>query len=314
MKISELVALLEEVNKFDLGQASTSVSTELEWLVPTVRNYAEVAVDMHGLLQEQYQAVQSAVAQFDKVVESTKQNIIQKIKLREPEYFSESDKLYDEGVRIHEHPETILSRKIELSKETEYILATRIGTRANWQCPGAIIRPGRESWIEHLVALDPLYVVDESKSLISPAVQKFNSQYQSRLRQIVVDTTQTENLLERLPDNQLGFCLAYNFFNFRPLQVVQQYLKELYSKLRPGGVVGFTINDCDRVGGVRLAENHYGCYTPAGMIRTFATELGFREVYAYHINAAVTWIEMAKPGTITSLRGGQTLAKIVARS
>jgi len=314
MKISELVALLEEVNKFDIGQASTSVSTELEWLLPAVRGYAEVAIDMHEALQQQYHAVQSAVAQFDNTVKATKENIIQKIKLQEPEYFVESDKLYDEGVRIHEHPETILSRKIELSKETEYILAARIGTRANWQCPGAIIRPGREAWIEHLVALDPLYILDESKSLISPAVQKFNSQYQSRLRQIVVDANQTENLLQRLPDNQLGFCLVYNFFNFRPLLVVQQYLKELYSKLRPGGVVGFTINDCDRPGGVRLAENYYSCYTPAVMIRAFATELGFREVYAYHINAAVTWIELAKPGTITSLRGGQALAKIVARS
>jgi hypothetical protein len=33
----------------------------------------------------------------------------------------------------------------------------------------------------------------------------------------------------------------------------------------------------------------------------------------FHLDGASTWIEVVKPGELTSLRGGQSLAKIVAK-
>ena len=100
------------------------------------------------------------------------------------------------------------------------------------------------------------------------------------------------------------------FFNFKPLELLKRYLDELYKKMRPGGVLIFTYNDCDLWQGVDLVERSFMCYTPGSQIRSYAESLGF--VIETNVtdppNAA--WFEMTKPGERESLRGGQVLAKI----
>jgi hypothetical protein len=78
-------------------------------------------------------------------------------------------------------------------------------------------------------------------------------------------------------------------------------------------VIALTYNDCSRPGGARLAENNYASYIPGAMLRSFAESLGYVITYSIDLNQAVTWMELEKPGELTSLRGGQALAKIVAK-
>ena len=74
-----------------------------------------------------------------------------------------------------------------------------------------------------------------------------------------------------------------------------------------------TFNNCDHADGVKLAERAFATYTPSRRIREIATEFEYRITMFYEINTAVTWLELKKPGELTSLRGGQALARIVAR-
>ena len=76
--------------------------------------------------------------------------------------------------------------------------------------------------------------------------------------------------------------------------------------------MAFTFNDCDRAGGVELVERHFMCYTPGSMIVALCESLGFEIQQRYQIDASNTWLELQRPGELTSLRGGQSLAKIVA--
>jgi hypothetical protein len=117
-------------------------------------------------------------------------------------------------------------------------------------------------------------------------------------------------ILEKVPNEQIGLCLVYNFFEFKPFEIVRKYLTEIFQKLKPGGTLIMTFNDCDRDKAVKLAEQHYACYTPGAMVQQFAATVGYDQVFSWNNNGPTTWLELRKPGTLTSLRGGQTLAKI----
>jgi predicted methyltransferase len=41
----------------------------------------------------------------------------------------------------------------------------------------------------------------------------------------------------KLPDAQFGLVFAYNYFNFRPFEMMKKYFAEIYQKLKPGGML-----------------------------------------------------------------------------
>jgi len=73
-----------------------------------------------------------------------------------------------------------------------------------------------------------------------------------------------------------------------------------------------TYNDCDRDKGVRLVEQHFCCYTPGYLVTELTQSVGFDPVFTWNDGGPSTWLELKKPGELTSLRGGQSLAKIVS--
>ena len=185
---------------------------------------------------------------------------------------------------------------------------------ADWHYPAMILRPGLESWIQDLVALDPLYLVDTRASLLEPCLATFPPEYRNRLRSYVVPDTDQDLRLHQLPQGQMSLVLAYNYFHYKPLEVIRRLLAEIYDCLRPGGTVMFTFNDCDRAGAVELAERNYMCYTPGRLILASAELQGYEVMHTYTMDAAATWVELRRPGVLHNLRGGQTLAKIVAKA
>jgi hypothetical protein len=54
-------------------------------------------------------------------------------------------------------------------------------------------------------------------------------------------------------------------------------------------------------------------YTPGSLVRAWANYLGFEEVFCHATGGPSVWIEFQKPGQSTSLRGGQSLAKILPK-
>jgi len=73
----------------------------------------------------------------------------------------------------------------------------------------------------------------------------------------------------------------------------------------------FFFYDCDRTAGIKLVDQNYACYTPGGLILELARHLDFEVEFFYHDRGPSSWVELKKPGQLTSLRGGQTQAKII---
>lgn len=313
MKLSDLVDYRNLLDQYSLEDIHQQARRELGAVMHQIVN--------HGLQFKQYSreigqdaaAIDAAFAKFGATVADIKQHLDVLIEQRYPDMMRESVRWFDHE-SIYETTEYILNRRLQVDSVDREILMGRILRYTDWRLPGLCFRPGLEKWIEHLVPLDPLYLVDNSMELLQPAVNGFHPQYQRRLRLYTVDDHNgNTRILKDLPNNQFGYVFAYNWFNFKPLSVIEQYLKELWHKVRPGGVVLMTFNDCDYAHGVGLAERNFMCFTPGTRIMQAAEAAGFDTIDRYRGQGDLAWLEFQKPGKIYSIRGGQTLAKIVEK-
>ena len=310
MKLSDIIAYR---NHLDEATPLNGVLVAHDRLAPVLHAVKSNDIQLTHLvdrLSQDYKNVLGSIDHFERTIDDIKDEISHLIQQMEPAYFAESYRLYSQEMS-HDTAEYILNRRIEITPDVAGYITARIQAHGDWHHAGMIIHPGHEEWITYLVGHDPLYLVAPMSEMLDPAVLRFNDQYQRRLRTYTVTESVDNPILEYLPDNQFGFCLVYNFFNYKPQEIVNQYLTEIYQKLKPGGVVAFTFNDCDYSGAAALAERSFMCYTPGRTVLAHAQSLGFQVRQRYRMNNSTTWVEIQRHGQLTSLKGGQSLAKVV---
>jgi hypothetical protein len=310
MKLSELVAYRNQLSRLHISDAKTHTELDFSRIKHLVNSKDFDPNNIKGQLQNKHDEVYQKFDEFVVLVEQAKQEAQQEINLKEQFWLEETYRLYSQEM-THDSDEHILNRRPTLSEEHDNIIRARIKNFSNHLHPGMIIRPGLETFIGDMVSFDPLYLVDQSEELLFPSMIGFPEQYRRRLRPYVIDRNETGLILSKLPDNQFGMCLAYNFFNFTPIQVIEKYLVEIFSKLKSGGRLMMTFNDCDNEKAVRLAESYYACYTPGRLVKEIAQRIGYEIYFTWNDNMPSTWVELQKPGTLTTLRGGQALAKVL---
>lgn len=311
MKLSELVNYLNLLNQDAISPDYAMAIKKFRDMSHVIAHHAVQFDAISSDFKDSVDQVQKAFEQVDHVVDSLKDQIIDEIKQMEVAQFEQSESLYRYEM-CNESNEYILGRQLHIDNDDNILLRAHLKNLTDWRLPGMIIRPGRDSFIEDLVPMDPLYLVDQNLELLQPAASAFTPEYQRRLRKYAVDDYQDENPLWQLPNNQFGLIFSWNYFNFKPLSVVYRYLDDIYKKLRPGGVCIFTFNDCDRTQGAQLAEQNFMCYAPGRMIKSYVENRGFEILFEHHGLGNVAWLKIKRPGEIESIRGGQALAKIVA--
>ena len=304
-KLSEFINFKNQLDLLSTNTIQAATDLELNKIMHLVNleNY-------DNLLDQRKIDIQKSFNGFELELTKVKDKVNQEIAILEKSEFQKSYTLY-EGE--HNNPaEFILNLRKHNIPNLE-LFQSRLSKYINWQHSAMIIRPGIESFIDSMVALDPLYLVDLNHDYLAPALSKFNSQYQNRLRTYTVKEELDQDILVQLPNNQFALCFVYNYFNFRPFEILKKYLDEIYEKLTPGGVLVMTFNDCDRASAVQLVENFYCCYTPGYLVRELALSIGYEIEYSWNDPGPTTWLELKKPGTMTSLKGGQTLAKVLPK-
>jgi len=205
--------------------------------------------------------------------------------------------------------EKVRARESTHHQDTTDLFKERCKLYCDWKYPGMQIRPGYGTWTRELVDLDPLYLIDTHEELLHEVKKQFNDNYLSRLRFATISDID-KPIFGQLPQNQFGLVVVTEFFNQKNIGTIERYLKEIFLLLRSGGVCVFTFNDCDFSEGVRNSEHNYDCYTPGNEIISIAKNLGFEMIDRFNSGGTLSWIEIQRPGDLSSLRGGQTLAKI----
>jgi len=308
MKLSELVAYRNQIDMQIVNDVKQQAQSELTKVIHLVESQSVQLGNHTETLKEHFNEINLKFDQFRDNFYSLKDELDKIISEVEKPYFSKSYELY-KGI-TKETDEQILNRRLTFNQETDLLLRARLKRYSSWKYPGMIIRPGLENFIDDLVMFDPLYLIDIRHTLLDPVMQKFTPEYRRRLRPYVITESEDHEILEKIPNGQFGFCFSYHFFNFKPFEIIKQYLEEIYQKLRPGGVLIMTFNDCDRAKAVILTEMNYSSYTPGNLVVALAERIGYEVLFKHHDDGPNTWIEFKKPGDLTSLRGGQTLAKI----
>ena len=312
MKLSTLINYRNELRKLDLQLMKKGVEGDLTKVLHLVSHHPVAENKFLQHLQNQEQHIYGAINQFQGLIDELANDLDKLVSEIEHPYFLDSYKLYENDFQ-NETLDDLINRQPKLRDSTVEYYCARLSRYNTWHYPAMIVRPGVESYINNMLACDPLYLVDLRHELLAPAVQQYNEVYQQRLRTYVVDERDDNQILHRLPDSQFGLILAYNYFNFRPFEVIRKWLAEIYQKLKPGGMLLMTFNDCDSDKAVMLVESNYCCYTPGHLIIQLAQTLGFETVFQYNDGGPSTWLELQRPGTVTTARGGQALAKILPK-
>ena len=309
MKLSDIVSYKNLLDSLSSIPTAQELLNEISSMIHVAKvSSVQVPGAVDQLTQAHEQVVQAA-NNFEQQFAQLKQSIQNLIEQHEPEYFRNSIDLYNTGYR-NESPEHIRNRHIGLDPVTSVVIQQRLRLYTSWQHPGMVIRPAHARYVEDLVACDPMYFVDTNAQLLEITESWFNARYQRRLCRYVIEEYSENPAFINLPTGQFGLIYAFHFFEYRPWPVLQQYLKECFELLRSGGVLAFTYNNCDLANRVGKVEHYSGCYTPGRMVRDYADKLGYDIIFDVDDDSNTSWIELRKPGKFSSIRGGQTLAKI----
>ena len=130
--------------------------------------------------------------------------------------------------------------------------------------------------------------------------------YQGRVRKYLIDDFQ----IEGLPQNQFGFIFSYNFFNYLSLDSIKQYLIQAFKWLRPGGIMVFTYNNADLPIPASYADNYYMSYVPKSILIPMCESLGFEIEQTQDFDLGVSWVEIKKPGKLSTIKASQALGEI----
>lgn len=314
MKLSYLIDFVRQLEATSVRDIRNANERRLQELTIRICNHPIVKFDDHcHAFQVSKIELNQAFDTVDRAVESLLTQARDLIQQSHAEYLRACREWFHEEQQ-YLSVQTMLERRLEMRPEVREKLRARVSLNQDWRWPAMILRPSNETLIDDMVAFEPLYIVDTREEYLKPTLDRFPLAYQRRLRPYAIDEKLDGAMMAQLPQGQFAFCLAFNFFNYRPLEYVCQYLTELWGLLRPGGTLIFTYNDCDHAHGCGLAENKFMSYTPGSLIEQHLTQLGFEIVEKHRSAADVAWYEVMRPGELTSLRGGSTLAKIVAKS
>ena len=311
MKLSELINFRNKLEKLSTASLQRTAGEELLAIMHVIESQNIKIGDCIEQLNQNTAEVEKKFVAFEKNLNRLKAQVDDLIRASEKPWYQKSYEMYEDS--IHEKPEDIIEKLPKISSDTESILYSRLMSYTDWRYPAMIIRPGAESFVERMVGYDPLYLLDTSYDLLKPAIEKFPIQYQRRIRPYVIKEHGTQPFLGKVPDKQFGMCLVYGFFEYKPFEIIKKYLLEIYEKLQPGGTLIMTYNDCDRATAVALVEKRYACYTPGYLIQDLARSSGFEQIFIWNDGGSSSWLELRKPGELKSLRGGQTLAKVLAK-
>lgn len=198
------------------------------------------------------------------------------------------------------------NRRIYLNEDIEQTVKQRILMYTNWRYPSLEIGCRDGEWTQYLVAADPLYIMDPWSEFLHNTVSKFPDVYQRRLRKYPLKNHD----LSVLPRNQFAFVFSWGYFNYISLDTITQFLKDLREIMRPGGTFLFSYNDGDTPAGAGMAESFAQTYMPKSILIPTCQSLGFEIAHEFDFEPYVSWLEIRKPGTLTTVKAHQVMGEI----
>lgn len=263
-------------------------------------------------LKDKRKEFEKKFKEFKKEFKEYKNSVDSSIRETEKEYLSQSYKLYEDKSEGYVLEDALYQTLIYKPKISDYFIS-RLKSHSSWKYAALWIRPEYGQFVDQIIGSDPLYIMDDNPKYLRPiqSFEKWTTEFQNRIRYSFINEEREDKLFGHLPKEQMNLVVVYNYFNYRPIHIIERYLTEIYDLISDGGTCIFTYNNCD----LDIAVNHFEkgrfSYTPFHLLSLILDKIGFDIVESFDdILSNVSWLEIKKPGTLSSIRGGQCLGII----
>lgn len=206
------------------------------------------------------------------------------------------------------------ARLLPIEQELYSEVLVKIRGYTDWRYPALEIGPGDGQWTEHLVAADPLYIIDVHKEFIDSTLNKFGFEYRNRIRayQTGMHVGKSDTDLSELPKDQFGFIFAWNVFDYFPLEHIKAFLSQCFDMLRPGGVMMFSYNNCDVPQCAEYVQQGFRSWMPEQLLLATCQSYGF-EIISSVSKEMINWVEIKRPGILKTVKAHQVMGEIISR-
>lgn len=314
MKPSELVKLrntLSSITLSDLKHQIDKLDGELSKIdnIPLHYAYKEVLDNFIGLINEIESNIETVEFKLPILIENIDQELSETTEYLLTRGYKIGDGYGSTNTDVKTERE---DRVMEMHDETRAEIFLKIKKYTDWKFPTLEIGPGDGIWTEHLVAGDPLYIVDVHQEFLDSTLNKFNPVYRNRVRPYLIGAHGVSDTdLSMLPTNQFGFIFAWDVFDYFQLNYVEKFLKQCFNLLRPGGVMMFSYNNCEIEQCAMYAETGFKSWMPKTLLVNTCLNYGFEIIETANLEDTIHWIEIKKPGELKTVKAHQVLGKII---
>lgn len=308
MKLSNLIKNKIQIDELDHDKFITEFETYINSLLNVLgtceADYTEYIQQLNKELLNAKNIINNTQTITDNIYNKIKEEVEAKTKNWDKAGYTVGDKQFSTSVIYELEKENRISIPSDAVKQ-KVLAVVQTFSDPRYAC--LEIGPGDGEWTPHLVASDPLYLVDIHQEFLDSTIFKFPEQYRRRLRPYLLDFN-NQYSLDKLPQNQFGFVFSWNVFDYFPREEMKIYLESCFKVLRPGGRMLFSYNNCDTVNGANYADIGNKSWMTEERVLTICKELGF-EIEINNVNAE-SWVCIKKPGILKTVKTHQALGEI----
>ena len=306
------------VNNTDLNTIRRSINAQLSSLQTDLATNDFDIDNIKSEIQSKHLEILKILEDMDDNLNTFKQGLQQTVEELAIPYYAISELVYRQHMEMHPEDRRLKIRESNLlhNDKTKQVLFDTIDTYISSQYAALQISPGYGDVTEHILAGTPLYIVDDDEAVLTHFQGEFfNETMRRRTNFYVVDDNDADPL-SALPQAQIGFCVIVDYFNFKTVEIIEKYLSSVYKVLRPGGHVVFTFNNCDYPKAIDKVDEMYYCYTTESEMQDVCKKLGYEIIKLVardydELENGISWLEIKKPGELSTIRAGQGLAQIM---
>lgn len=245
-----------------------------------------------------------------------KQGLKQTVKELAIPYYTKSEQIEKHSVEL---PRVEKLSRLKMSdllynEESKQLLINAITSHIHAKYAVCQIQPGYGEITTHIVAGTPMYIVETEDFPSVVNTDLFNPVMKRRINWYSMYEKGADPLY-KLPQGQIGCVVVIDYLNFKTVPTIKTFLNSIYNVLRSGGVAIFTYNNCDYPKGIDKVDEMYYCYTTEEEMTSVCNEVGFEIIRSVvrgydELDNGISWLEVKKPGELSSIRAAQGLATI----
>ena len=182
MKLRDLIKYNQLVNNLDDKGMRANISSQLSALDRDLSTHAFDIGDIKEKIVGEHLAVMKHLENISDNLKMFRKNIADSVKNLEKPYFKLSNEIYKTYCK--QSPENKLDRflfhNLLHNDKTRKLLHDRIRLYIKFEYPAMQIGPADGQFTEDLIAMDPLYIVDEHEIMFKHVKKLWTKQFQTR--------------------------------------------------------------------------------------------------------------------------------------